>query len=80
MPCLLCYEMSSTLLRLRRYGFHYRDMGRTFHEYILHIFRNGWMDYRNAFHAVLCFILLCNRQNIAEYKVYWPMGVRIVNP
>ena len=25
----------------------------TFHEYILCIFRNGWMDCRDAFHAVL---------------------------
>ena len=32
----------------------YRDMGRAFHEYILRIFRNGWMDRRDAFHAVLC--------------------------
>ena len=36
-------------------AFTYRDMGRMFHEYILHIFRNDWMDCRDAFHAVLCF-------------------------
>ena len=25
-------------------------------------------------------ILLCNRQNIAEYEAYWLMGVPIINP
>jgi len=35
-------------------AFTYRDMGRTFHEYILRIFRNGWMDCRDAFRAALC--------------------------
>ena len=25
-------------------------------------------------------ILLCNRQNIAEYEAYWLMGVAIINP
>jgi len=35
-------------------AFTYRDMGRAFHEYILCIFHNGWMDCRDAFHAVLC--------------------------
>ena len=31
-----------------------RDMGRAFHEYILRILRNGWMDWWDAFHAALC--------------------------
>ena len=35
-------------------AFTYRDMGHVFHKYILCIFRNGWMDCRDAFHAVLC--------------------------
>jgi len=37
-------------------AFTYWDVGHTFHEYynILCIFRNGWMDCRDAFHAVLC--------------------------
>jgi len=35
-------------------AFVYRDMGQAFHEHILHIFRNGWMDCRDAFHAALC--------------------------
>jgi len=60
-------------------AFTYRDMGHTFHEYILHIFRNGWMDCRDAFHAVICVILLYNGQNIAEYKAYWLMGFSIIN-
>ena len=35
-------------------AFTYQDMGRAFHEYILRIFSNGWMDCRDAFYAVLC--------------------------
>jgi len=35
-------------------AFMYQDMGRLFHKYILHIFHNGWIDFRDAFHAVLC--------------------------
>ena len=34
--------------------FTYWDMGHAFCKYILHIFRNSWMDCRDAFHAVLC--------------------------
>ena len=52
--------------------FTYRDIGRTFHEYILRIFHNGWMDCKDA-------ILPCNRQNIAEYEAYWLMGFPIIN-
>ena len=33
----------------------YRDTyGARISEYILRIFRNGWMDCRDAFHAALC--------------------------
>ena len=53
--------------------FTYRDMGRMFHEHILHIFCNGWTDCKDAFHAALC--LYCT-----EYEVYWLMGVPIINP
>jgi len=53
-------------------AFVYQDMGRVFHEYILCIFCNGWMDCRDVFHAVLS--LYC-----AEYKVYWLMGFPIIN-
>ena len=35
-------------------AFTYRDMGHTFHEYILCIFHNGWVDCRDAVHVVLC--------------------------
>ena len=39
----------------------------SFHEHILCIFCNGWMDCKDAFHAVLClYILLCYGQTIAE--------------
>ena len=37
-------------------AFTYRDMGSTFHKYILRIFCNGWMDCRDAFHAVFAYI------------------------
>ena len=53
-------------------AFAYRDMGRAFHEYILHIFCNDCRD------ASLP-ILLCNGQNIAEYDAYWLMGFLIIN-
>jgi len=36
-------------------AFMYGDMGHTFHNYILRIFCNSWMDCRDASHAVLCF-------------------------
>ena len=49
-----CYETSSTLLKLRCYGFHVLRYGHAFHEYILRIFRNGWIYCRDAFHAVIC--------------------------
>jgi len=45
-------------------AFTYRDMGRTFHEHILRVFGNDWMDCSDAFHY------LCNGQNIAEYETY----------
>ena len=54
-------------------AFTYRDMGRAFHKYI---FRNGWMDCRDAFYSVLC---LCNKRNKAEYEVNWLISVPIIN-
>jgi len=35
-------------------AFTYQDMGRAFHNYILRIFRHGWMDCRDTFYAILC--------------------------
>ena len=60
-------------------AFTYWDMGRAFHEYILRIFRNGWMDCRDAFHAVFC-LYCCVGQNIAKYEAYWLIGVTVINP
>ena len=39
------------------------------------------MDCRDAFYNVCCslLIMLCNRQNIAEYEVYWLIGFPIIN-
>ena len=51
MPCLLCYETSSSLPKLRRYGFHVSGYGAHVSR---RIFRNSWMDCRDTFHAVLC--------------------------
>ena len=58
-------------------AFTYRDMGYTFHEHILCIFRNGWLDrLQRYFSCCSLFIWLCNGQNIAEYEVYWLMGAQ----
>jgi len=47
-------------------AFTYRDMRYVFHEYILCIFRNGWMDCRNAFHAVVClYCCVMDRTNLS---------------
>ena len=45
MPSLQCYEKSSTLLKLRRYGFHVQDMGCAFYEYTFSVFSvmAGWI-------------------------------------
>jgi len=51
-------------------AFTYRDMGRAFHEYILRIFCNGWMDCRDAFHTAL--YVYCD-------EVYWLMCFPIIN-
>ena len=80
MPCLLCYETSLTLLKLRRYGFHVSRYGVQISQVYSPYFRNGWMDCRDSFHAVFLLILLCNGQNIAKYEAYWLMCASIVNP
>ena len=35
-------------------AFTYLDMEHSFHKHILRIFRTGWMDCRDPFHAVFC--------------------------
>jgi len=60
-------------------AFTYRDMGCVFHEHILRIFHNGWMDCRDAFHAVLClYCCIMDKTYVAEYEVYWPMGFPVI--
>ena len=44
-----------------------------------HIFHSGWIDFRAAFYAFLCFITLCNRLKMSEYKVYWLMDFPLIN-
>ena len=61
-------------------AFTYRGMRCTFHEYILRIFRNCWMDCKDTFHAVVCLYCCVTDRNIAEYKAYWLLGVPIINP
>ena len=59
----LCYVMKQVRHCWNRgiMAFTYPDMGHMFHEYILPIFRNGWMGCRDAFHAVFLLIsVLCN--------------------
>jgi len=46
---------------------------------ILRIFFNGWMDYRDAFHACSLLVLLCNGQNVDEYEACWLVGIPIIN-
>ena len=60
-------------------AFTYRDMGHVFHEYILRIFHNGWMNCRDAYHAALCLYYCVMDKNIAEYEAYWLMGFPIIN-
>ena len=80
MPCLLCYETSSTLLKLRCYGFH---IWGTHFTIIFSVFSiiAGWMADMlfMLFFAYKC-ILLCNGKKIAKYEAYWLMGVPIINP
>ena len=80
MPCLLYYETSSTLLKLRRYGFHVLRYGvrvsRVYSPYF-----PWWLDVlQRCFSCCSLLILLCIRQNIAEYEAYWLMGVPIIDP
>jgi len=49
-------------------AFTYQDMGCVFRKCTLHIFRNDWMDCRDTFLCCSLLLLLCKRQNIAEYE------------
>jgi len=58
-------------------SFTYRDMGCAFHDHILCVFRTGWMDCVDNFHAVLCsYCCVTDR----KYEVYWLISVPIINP
>jgi len=51
------------------------DKGRTLHKWIFHIFHNGWMDCRCAFHVVLClYCCVTDRTYVAAHEAYWLMG------
>jgi len=39
-----------------------------FDDQTFRIFLNGWIDCRNAFHAVLCFMILHNGLKMSEYE------------
>jgi len=55
-------------------AFTYRGMGCAFHERILCIFCNGWLDgLQRCFSCCSLLIMLCNGQSIAEYKACWLM-------
>ena len=53
-------------------AFMYGSMGVRFTSIYFRIFRNGWVDCRDAFHAVVC--LYCcvtdRTYTVAEYEVY----------
>jgi len=55
-PLILClaYFVMKRYWNWGIMAFRYRDIGHTFHKYILRIFCNSWMDCRDAFYAVLC--------------------------
>ena len=54
--------------------------GTCFNNQILSDFCNGWIDYRDAFHAVLClYVSLCNGLKISEYEVYWLTDFLLIN-
>ena len=54
---------------------HIKIWGRAFHEHYSPYFPY-WLDgLQRCFSCCSLLILLCNRQNIAEYKAYWLMGV-----
>jgi len=75
MPCLLCYEMSLTLLKLRCYGFQVSIYG----EHISRAYFPKWPDGLQRYFSCCFFTLLCKEQSIAEYEEYWLMGVPIIN-
>ena len=79
MPCLPCYEMSSTLLKLRRYSFHVSRYG-VHVSWVYSLYFPYWLDgLQKCFSCCSLFILLCNGQNIAEYEAYWIISVPINN-
>jgi len=49
------HELANTKVGLQKVGMADEEhMLHAFHKYIHCIFRNGWMDCRDAFHAALC--------------------------
>jgi len=76
MPCLLCYETSSPLLKLRRYGFHVSiEIWDVHFTSIFSIFciMAGWIA------EMLFMLFFAYIADIAEYKVYWLVGAPIIN-
>ena len=78
----VCYETSLTLLKSRHYDFHVSRYGQGTCFMSMHspYFPSGL---HKCFYGNLCLqvhILLCNRQNIGEYKAYWLVGAPVTNP
>jgi len=79
MPCLLFYETSLTLLKLRHYDFHVSRYGTRVSQVYSPYFPQ-WLDaLQRRFSCCSLLILLDNRQNITDYEVYWLMGFPMIN-
>jgi len=57
------------MLRQHTY-YNINNWGAHFDDRAFRIFRNGWIDSREAFHVVL-FITLYNELKMSEHGVYW---------
>ena len=54
------------------------NWGAHFYDWIIHIFRvfcNGWINWSDAFHAVICL----QHCIMGKYKVYWIMDFLLIN-
>ena len=80
MPCLLCYETSSTLLESRHCAFHVPRYGARVSRVYSPYFPYCLYGLQRYFLCCFWLMLLCNGQNIAKYEAHWLIGVPIINP
>jgi len=54
--------------------------GAHFDKQIFFIFRDGWIEYRDAFYLILYYvIMLCNWLKMSEYEAYWITNFPLIN-